>query len=119
MKRLLIISLAVMINFVWADEGVDITNPVQVAELLQVQEKLDMVSNAIMRCMDSGGEHAACLCQHKELIIQFNSSVKTLFLNHPDLGELDLVRFKSPDGNYVAQSLEGIRKQADVEPACD
>ena len=119
MKKLLMILLAVIMTFVWADEGVDITNPVQVAELHQVQEKLDMASNAIMGCMDSGEELAACLCQHKELIIQFNSSVKTLFLNHPDLGELDLVRFKSPDGNYVAQSLEGIRKQANVEPACD
>ncbi len=44
MKNLLMIVLAVIITFVWADEGVDITNPVQVAELHQVQEKLDMVS---------------------------------------------------------------------------
>ena len=119
MKKLLMILLTVIMTFVWADEGVDITNPVQVAELHRVQEKLDMVSNAIMGCMDSGEEHAACLCQHKELIIRFNSSVKTLFLDHPELGELDLVRFKSPDGNYVGQSLEGLRKQANVEPSCN
>ena len=119
MKRLLIILLAVMINFVWADEGVDITNPVQISELHNLQEKLDSVSNAIMGCMDSGEEHNVCICKHKEIIIQFNASANKLFLNHPELGELDLVRFKSPDGNYVGQSLEGIRKQANVEPSCD
>jgi len=118
MKQLLIILLAVITNSIWADEGVDITNPVQVSELHNLQEKLDSVSNAIMGCMDSGEEHKACICKYKELIIQFNTSAKKLFLNHPDLGELDLVRFKSPDGNSVAQSLEGIRKQANVEPSC-
>ena len=118
MKQLLIILLAVITNSIWADEGVDITNPVQVSELHNLQEKLDSVSNAIVGCMGSGEEHNDCICKHKELIIQFNRSVNNLFLNHPDLGELDLVRFKSPSGNYVAQSLEGIRKQANIEPSC-
>lgn len=118
MKQSLIILLAVITNFVWADEGVDITNPAQVSELLDLQEKLDSVSNAIMGCLDSGEEHSVCICKHKELVIQFNRRVNELFLNHPGLGELDLVRFKSPDGIYVAQSLEGIRKQANVEPSC-
>ena len=118
MKQVLIILLAVITNLIWADEGVDITNPVQVSELHHLQDKLDSVSNAIMGCMDSGEEHAACICKHKELILQFNNSVNKLFMNHPDLGKLDLVRFKSPDGIYVAQSLEGIRKQANIEPSC-
>ncbi len=118
MKQVLIILLAVITNLIWADEGVDITNPVQVSELNHLQDKLDSVSNAIMGCMDSGEEHNVCICKHKELIIHFNNSVNKLFMNHPDLGELDLVRFKSPNGNWVAQSLEGIRKQANIEPSC-
>jgi len=83
--------LVTIANFVWADEGVDITNPIQVLALVAIQERLDSVSDAVMGCMDSGGEHKACLCEHKELIVQFNTSVKNLFLNHPDLEEFDLV----------------------------
>ena len=86
--------------------------------LVAIQERLDSVSDAVMGCMDSGGEHKACLCEHKELIVQFNTSVKNLFLNHPDLEEFDLVRFKSSDGTRVAQSLKGIRKQASSDPSC-
>ncbi len=86
MKQLLIILLAVITPFVWADEGVDITNPVQVSELLDLHEKLDSVSNAIMGCMDSGEEHAACICKHKELIIQFNNSVNRIIFESSRFG---------------------------------
>ena len=86
MKQLLIILLAVITPFVWADEGVDITNPVQVSELLDLHEKLDSVANAIMGCMDSGEEHAACICKHKELIIQFNNSVNRIIFESSRFG---------------------------------
>ena len=118
MKPLLIILLAVITNIVWADEGVDITNPVQSSELHNLQEILDTVSDTIMDCMDAGEVHKACICKHKELIIQFNTRAKELFIDHPDLGKLDLVRFRSPDGDSVAQSLEGIREQASIKPSC-
>ena len=85
MKLILTILVATIANFVWADEGVDITNPTQVLELVKIQERLDSVSTAVMGCMDSGREHNACLCQYKELIIQFNRSVNNLFPNHPSL----------------------------------
>ena len=75
--KLLIILLTVITNTVWAYEGVDITNPAQVSELHNLQEKLDSVSNAIMGCMNSGEEHKVCICKHKELVIQFNTSAKT------------------------------------------
>ncbi|HBE93437.1 MAG TPA: hypothetical protein DDW55_13320 [Gammaproteobacteria bacterium] len=118
MKHLLIILLATITNIVWADEGVDITNPTQVLELHNLQEKLDAVSATIMGCIDSGEEHGTCMCKHKELILQFNSSVKSLFSSHPDFVKLDIVRFKTPDGIWVSQSLKGIRKQAGIEPSC-
>ena len=98
MKQLLIILLAAITHFVWADEGVDITNPVQVSELHHLQEKLDSVSNAIMECMDSGEEHNICQCKHKELIIQFNTSAKILFLNHPIWGKSILSDLNRPMG---------------------
>ncbi len=118
MKLILTILVATIANFVWADEGVDITNPTQVLELVKIQERLDSVSTAVMGCMDSGREHNACLCQYKELIIQFNRSVNNLFPNHPSLEKYDLVRFKSPDGTWVTQSLKSIRKQASLDPSC-
>jgi len=117
-KQLLIIFLVTFTSFVWADEGVDIDDKVQVSELNNIQDKLDSVSTTIMGCMDSGEEHKACMCKHKELIIQFNTNVKILFSNYPGLEKLDIVRFKASDGTWVSQSLQGIRKQASVEPSC-
>ena len=118
MKYLLIMLLAVIANLAWADEGVDITDPIQVSELRALQEIIDSVSTAIMECMDSGREHKACMCKHSALVIQFNTSVNNLFLNQPGLEELDIVRFRASDGTWVSQSLEGIRKQASVELLC-
>lgn len=68
--------------------------------------------------MDSGKEHITCICENRKLIIRFNESVRNLFSNHPGLEEYDLVRFKSPDGIWIAQSLKGIRMQASTEPSC-
>ena len=118
MKKLLIILLTTITHFVWADEGFDITNPAQVTALHNLQEKLDSVSTAIMGCISSGGSHSSCMCKHRELIAQFNETAKKLFLDHPDLMGLDLVRFRSPEGESVAQSLEGIRKQANADLSC-
>ena len=118
MKLILTILLVAASNFAWADEGVDITNPNQVLELVTIEEKLDTVSTAIMACMDSGKEHKPCLCEHKEKIIQFNASAKNLFVNHPELEKYDLVRFKTQDGTLINLSLKGIRKQASIDPQC-
>jgi len=111
--------LTTFTNVTWGDEGVDIFDPVQATELRNVQDKLDLVSTAIMGCMDSGEKYKACLCKHKELIIQFNTSVDKLFTNHPVLGTLDIVRFKATDGTWISQSLVGIKKQASAEQSCN
>jgi hypothetical protein len=118
MKKLLIILLISITHLAWADEGVDITNPAQVSALQNLQEKLDSVATAIMGCMSSGKSHNACMCKHKELIVEFNKTANKLFLDYPGLKELDLVRFQSPEGESVAQSLKNIRKQASIEPSC-
>lgn len=116
---LIIISLTTNANVIWADEGVDITDPIQVSELHNLQDKLDSVSTAIMGCMDAGGAHKTCMCKHKEQIVQFNTIVSDLFSNHPGFEQLDIVRFRIPGGQWVSQSLKGIRKQAGVEPSCN
>ena len=118
MKLIAILLLAATTSFALADDGVDITDPSRVSELVALQEKLDAVSTAIMGCMDSGGTHQACLCEHRDLIVRFNTSVKRLFANDPGLEKLDLVRFKSPDGTSIGQSLESNKKQASVDPSC-
>lgn len=112
MKYVLMILLTTFSNVVWGDEGVDISDPAQVAELHKVQDKLDSVSTAIVSCMDTGEDHKTCLCKHKELIIDFNSIVENLFSNQPELDALDIVRFKAFDGTWISQSLVGIKKQA-------
>jgi len=118
MKHLLIILLACITYLAWADEGVDITNPKQVSVLHNLQESLASVTTAIMGCIDSGNSHGSCICKHKVLITQLNKNTNKLFLDHPEFKDLDLVRFKSPEGEHIALSLEGIRKQASVEPSC-
>ncbi len=118
MKYLLLIFLATIINFAWAQEGVDIADPVQVSELSKLQGEIESISTAIMECITAGEDHVACLCTHKEEIVQFNSSVKNLFANHPDFENHDLVNFTTPDGVSVAQSLKGILEQASIEPVC-
>lgn len=44
----LLIFLGCVSNFVCADEGVDITDPEQVSELLGIQKRLDAASTAVM-----------------------------------------------------------------------
>lgn len=119
MRQVLMLLLVTVINPIWADEGVDITDQKQISALDLVQTRLDSVSTAMMGCMDTGYSHPACLCKYQNLIIQFNSSVKDLFLNHPDLEQLDLVRFKSSNGIWVSQSLKGMKKQAETTTSCE
>ena len=115
----MVLLLGSAINPVWADEGVDIKDLQQISALNQVQIRLDSVSTAVMSCMDAGKEHPVCLCQNQKLIIRFNTSVNELFINHPELKQLDIVRFKSTDGIWVSQSLKGIKRQAETNPSCD
>lgn len=118
MKHIYIILLIGFADMGLANGSIDITNPSQVNALYQLQENLDSVSTVIMQCIDSGETHHACMCKHRELIIQFNTFVDNLFSNHPDLNQYDLVTSKSPNGVYLSQSLESIRKQAGTVPSC-
>jgi hypothetical protein len=102
----------------FADDGVDITDPGQVAALSHKQDQIDLISSAIMQCMDAGKTHPACMCLHEAIITDFNSSVTELFLNHPVLKDHDLVSFKATDGMWISQSLEGIQRQAGTAPSC-
>lgn len=118
MKKLFLIFLITASSFLWASEEVLIEDSSVVSRLNTIQENLDNVSTAVMSCIESGKEHSACMCQNKTLIIQFNTSVKTLFEEFTDLEKLDLIRFKATDGDWVTQSLKGILKQANTELTC-
>ena len=118
MKPSIIIFLLIVTSFVRADEGIDITDSSQIALLNNLQEELDSVTEAVMACINDGEVHKDCLCKHKDLILKFNASVQALFSSQPDFEKLDLVRFKSPDGMSVTQSLKSIRMQADMELPC-
>jgi len=119
MKVSVALLLASMATFARADEGVDILNPARVSGLVTIQNNLDAVAAAIMKCMQGGREHNVCVCEHRELISRFNASVRDVFRDHPGLGEYDLVRFKSPDGIRTSQSLKSLRKQASTPLSCN
>jgi hypothetical protein len=119
MKKVLLLVLVFVSINAEADDGVDITDERQVAALLSVQEKIDVVSSSVTECVNSGGVHNDCLCASREAIVAFNLAVESLFLAHPDLVSFDLVRFRDSDGNSVAQSLSGIKAQAAVELSCN
>lgn len=118
MKRILILLLLVLTNQIVADEGVDIADPGQISKLNDVQESIDSVSETIMKCMEAGQEHNACMCANKERIVRFNAAVTELFSAYPEFEQLDLVSFRAADGTWVSQSLYSIRKQADAEHSC-
>ncbi|RDE18078.1 hypothetical protein DV711_18315 [Motiliproteus coralliicola] len=112
MRHLIFLSLLALSSFAFSNEELLIENPDQVAQLSNVQANLDIVSTAVMACIESGNGHSDCLCQNQKAIIQFNTSVETLFHKYPELINHDLVRFMSSDGEWVTQSLQGISKQA-------
>ena len=114
MKKMVFIYILTFSGFVSANEEVLIENSKQVAQLNTIQSHLDKVSSAVMSCIDLGKEHSVCLCQNKEIIIQFNTNVKKLIEENKELQKYDLVRFKSTDGTWVTQSLHGKGK-ADLQ----
>ncbi|WP_421868842.1 hypothetical protein [Motiliproteus sp.] len=119
MRHFITITLLVLSSFAFSNEELLIENPDQVAQLSNVQANLDVVSTAVMACIESGNGHSDCLCQNQKAIIQFNTSVETLFQKHPELKKHDLVRFMSTDGEWVTQSLQGISQQAGAgQPSC-
>ena len=119
MKYLLLAYLITTSSYLFAGEEVLIEDPDLVAQLNKIQMNLDEVSLAIATCLESGKEHSICMCESKEIIIKFNASVKSLIEEHKDFSNLDLLRFKSTDGSWVTQSLEGLLKQASAgSPPC-
>ena len=119
MKKLLLVYLIAVSNLLWAGEETLIEDPSLVSQLNLIQINLDKISSTIMNCMDSGKEHSVCMCQSKDIIIQFNNNVNSLIQNNKAIENLDLVRFKSTDGTWVTQSLHGLLNQANAEePSC-
>ena len=116
--KFLALCLLLISPVAWADDGIDITDPDQVSALLAVQEKIDSLSSSVMKCMDSGKGHKVCMCDNEALINDFNTTVNKLFELHPELGKLDIVRLKTSDGTSLAQSLSGIKTQANTAPDC-
>ena len=118
MKNALALILVLLVDPVSADQGVDITEHDQVAELGAIQQQLDAISNEVMSCLDAGEAHPVCLCRHRAVIARFNASVRNLDASHPELGSLDIVRFRDVSGSWISQSLDGLRRQAGSTPSC-
>lgn len=118
MLRLLFIFFVMWSQVALSDGSIDISEPNEVAALTELQEKLDTISLAVMLCIESGKDHSDCLCESEELILDFNKAVYQLFVTYPNLAGLDLVQFKTPDGDVISQSLSGLEKQSKTEPVC-
>lgn len=69
--------------------------------------------------MDSGKSHTDCLCENESQIAEFNKAVEQLVASYPNLETLDLVTFRTTDGELVSQSLVGIKRQAETELTCE
>jgi hypothetical protein len=101
-----------------SDEGVDITDKLQVEALSLVQQEIEIVSSAVTECVNSGGDHNECLCASGDSIDDFKLVVESLFATYPNLRSYDLIRFRDADGNSSALSLSGIKAQAELELNC-
>ena len=120
MKRFTFMCILMFAGVSVANESSVIDDPHVAMQLNAVQSKLDEVSSSVMNCIESGAEHTVCLCENQQIIGVFNKSVNTLFEKNDELKSLDLVRFKSADGVWVTQSLQGILKQASAgKPLCN
>ncbi|MBT5498545.1 MAG: hypothetical protein HOK54_22640 [Alphaproteobacteria bacterium] len=120
MKGLVFSYVLLTTNMSFATGEWLIEDPGSVTQLISIQQSLDNVSSSIMLCIDSGKDHSSCLCEGKEAITQFNTRVNTLLSENQNLAEHDLVRFKSNDGFWVTQSIQGLLKQASTgTPECD
>ena len=119
MKYLLFAYLFATSTSLIAGEEILIKDPALVAQLSKIQMNLDETSTAVVACLEAGKNHSVCMCESKETIIKFNTSVKSLIEKNKDLGNLDLIRFKSTEGIWVIQSLKGLLKQASAgSPSC-
>lgn len=118
MRSIIAVLLLFIATSVWANGSVDRLPPEQVDRLNIVQEKLDAVSDAVVACMVNGKKHKVCLCANEEIVLDFNLTVKKLFIDHPELKTYDLVKFSTPEGEWVNQSLKTIHKQAKKDPVC-
>jgi len=124
MQRLTTLLLAILFlmlftNFAWSDDGIDIIQPNKVAALTSIQKKIDSIGQAVTGCVGTGKKHGACMCESEELILNFNGAVEKLFETYTDLKTMDLVRFRMPNGMSVAQSLSGIKNQAQMKLSCN
>lgn len=118
MLILLFLSLFVSTSAlaVEADDGV--LTPDQVAALLSIQGKKSEVTDVVVECMNGGLTYGDCLCGKQVQVAAYNQNVADLFITYPDLATYDRVRFLSPSGAWVTLDLEGIKKQASLEPVC-
>lgn len=105
-------------SLIVSGETLEIKDPKTMFSLVEVQEEIDFISSAVMGCKDTGREHSDCMCENKAMLSHFTETVNELFVKCPNLNGQDLVTFKAPDGVQVTQSLEGIRKQAEMKLVC-
>jgi hypothetical protein len=71
MQRLMILLLTVLLvaflaSLAWSDDGIDITEPMKVSALTDLQEKIDSVSAGVGGCMKAGKAHGECMCENKK-----------------------------------------------------
>lgn len=119
MKCIIFAFLFTVSSSLLAGEEVLIEDPALVAQLSKIQMNLDAASTAITTCLESSKSHSTCMCESKEIIIVFNTSVKSIIEKNKGLGDLDLIRFKSTEGGWVTQSLKGLLEQANAgSPSC-
>lgn len=99
--------------------NVEIKDQAIVNDLIVLQMEMDVISSAIMSCMDSGSSHKDCMCQNKSKFNQFTTTVNSVFKKHPSLSKYDLIHYRTSDGMINNQSLLGIKKQAEMALPCD
>ncbi len=101
--RLLVLLPALTLGFsAYADAPIELSNEPERGLVLELNSGIDAVSDAVMTCVDSGGDHPACLCANMSEIGVLRETLDRLMVVRPDLsGKAVFVRADTESGGVT------------------
>ena len=96
----------------------EINDPDTLEYLHKVHNTLGIVSQAVTACADNGADPKDCMCEHEDLILEFQAAVTALLKAHPEISNFATVNYRDTNGGTIAQNIPALIRRAEISPNC-
>ena len=101
-----------------APTDIQLSNKVEIEDILKLHKKMKKVSKSVTSCVDSGNEHSACVCKNIIVINELKVAVNSIFIKYPSWLSARTLNFNLSNNENVVINPSALNTHLSKEIPC-